>query len=345
MNLRSTSVRVLVAGSAAFALTLGLAQPALAEQASPAGAQLEALDRGLVAVSTGEGVFLSWRLLGTEAGPATETGVSGPSFAVFRDGERIATVDDSTNYADADGSAASVYTVAPAWNDVTGEQSAPVSVWGDGFYDLPLQKPADGVTPAGEAYTYSANDASVADVDGDGAYEFVVKWDPSNSKDVSQKGYTGTVYVDTYELDGTLLNRIDLGVNIRAGAHYTQFMVYDFDGDGRAETMLKTAPGTKSIRYNADGSVAGPASVPSRRQLRNTPSLVDTATRPRSRASSWAPAGEACSASAGCASPSVSAHAAEPATSARTEVLRRFIFESLSRGCGPRGDGPSSLST
>ena len=107
MNLRSTSVRVLVAGSAACALTLGLAQPALAEQASPAGAQLEALDRGLVAVSTGEGVFLSWRLLGTEAGPATETGVSGPSFAVFRDGERIATVDDSTNYADADGSAAS----------------------------------------------------------------------------------------------------------------------------------------------------------------------------------------------------------------------------------------------
>ncbi|MDR7190273.1 hypothetical protein J2Y46_003115 [Microbacterium sp. BE35] len=261
MNLRSTSVRALVAGSAACALTLGLAQPALAQQAPPAGAQLEALDRGLVAVSTGEGVFLSWRLLGTEAGPATETGVSGPSFAVFRDGERIATVEDSTNYADEGGSAASVYTVAPAWNDVTGEQSAPVSVWGDGFYDLPLQKPADGVTPAGEAFTYSANDASVADVDGDGAYEFVVKWDPSNSKDVSQKGYTGTVYVDTYELDGTLLNRIDLGVNIRAGAHYTQFMVYDFDGDGRAETMLKTAPGTKSIRYNADGSVASESFV------------------------------------------------------------------------------------
>jgi hypothetical protein len=178
MNLRRTSLRVLVAGSAACALTLGLAQPALAgvpaptvEPAStPTGAELESLDRGLVAVSTGEGVFLSWRLLGTEAGPATDTGVSGPSFAVFRDGERIATVDDSTNYADADGSAASVYTVAPAWHDVTGEQSAPVSVWGDGFYDLPLQKPADGVTPAGEAYTYSANDASLADVDCDGAY-------------------------------------------------------------------------------------------------------------------------------------------------------------------------------
>lgn len=249
-----------MAGTAACALTLGLAQPALAEEA-PSAPQLEALDRGLVAVSTGEGVFLSWRLLATEAGPATDTGVSGPSFAVFRDGERIATVDDSTNYSDPDGTADSEYTVAPAWHDITGDQSAPVSVWGDGFYDLPLQKPADGVTPAGEAYTYSANDASVADVDGDGALEFVVKWDPSNSKDVSQKGYTGPVYVDTYELDGTLLNRIDLGVNIRAGAHYTQFMVYDFDGDGRSETMLKTAPGTKSTQYNADGGVAAEANI------------------------------------------------------------------------------------
>ncbi|WP_203579201.1 rhamnogalacturonan lyase [Microbacterium hibisci] len=262
MSLGRTSVRALVAGTAACALTLGLAQPALADDATPAGAQLEALDRGLVAVSTAEGVFLSWRLLATEAGPATDTGVSGPSFAVFRDGERIATVDDSTNYADPAGSSASVYTVAPAWHDVTGEQSAPVSAWSAGYYDLPLQKPAGGKTPpgvihpGGEDYTYSANDASVADVDGDGALEFVVKWDPSNSKDVSQVGYTGPVYIDTYELDGTLLNRIDLGVNIRAGAHYTQFMVYDFDGDGRSETMLKTAPGTKSTQYNADGSVA-----------------------------------------------------------------------------------------
>ena len=65
-----------------------------------------------------------------------------------------------------------------------------------------------------------------------------------------------TVFIDTYELDGTLLYRIDLGVNIRAGAHYTQFLVYDFDGDGRAEMMLKTAPGTKITRYAADGTVA-----------------------------------------------------------------------------------------
>ena len=122
-----------------------------------------------------------------------------------------------------------------------------MTAWATPFHDLPLRKPADGVTPAGESYTYRANDVSVGDVDGDGQYEYVVKWDPSNAKDVSQVGYTGPVYLDTYRLDGTLLNRISLGVNIRAGAHYTQFLVYDFDGDGRSELMLKTAPGTKTI--------------------------------------------------------------------------------------------------
>src|SRR5689334_21602811 len=108
MNPRKTPVRLLVAGTAACALTLGLAQPALAgapEAPASTAPQLESHYRGLVAVATGEGVFLSWRLLGTEAGHATDTGVSGASFAVFRDGERIATVDDSTDYADADGTA------------------------------------------------------------------------------------------------------------------------------------------------------------------------------------------------------------------------------------------------
>jgi hypothetical protein len=136
------------------------------------------------------------------------------------------------------------------------DSSATATSWGGNFKDIPLKKPADGVTPAGQAYTYAANDASIGDVDGDGQYEFVVKWDPNNSKDVSQLGYTGNTYVDTYKADGTLLHRIDLGVNIRSGAHYTQFLVNDFDGDGRAEMMMKTAPGTKSTSFHADGSAA-----------------------------------------------------------------------------------------
>ena len=135
------------------------------------------------------------------------------------------------------------------------EPCEPVHVNPKPYMEIPMQIPEGGVTPAGEAYTYSANDMSVGDVDGDGEYEFFVKWDPSNAHDVSGKGYTGNCYIDCYKLSGQLLWRLDMGVNIRAGAHYTQFMVYDFDGDGRAEMSVKTAPGTCMTVYNEDGTV------------------------------------------------------------------------------------------
>jgi rhamnogalacturonan endolyase len=125
------------------------------------------------------------------------------------------------------------------------------------FLSIPLQIPPGASTPSGESYTYTANDLSVGDLDGDGEYEYVLKWDPTNAKDNSQSGYTGNVYLDAYELNGTRLWRIDLGRNIRAGAHYTQFMVYDFDGDGKAEVMCKTADGTRS----GTGQVIGNASA------------------------------------------------------------------------------------
>lgn len=249
------AVAALTAGALALGGVSAAAQPAHdGPHGRPTGVQLEHLDRGLAAASTDEGVFLSWRLLGDEVTGHTDTGMAGPDFAVFRDGKRVATVTDSTNYVDTEGTATSQYTVAPLTEDKhgrerVGERSTAVTPWADGHLDIPLNKPADGVTPAGESYTYTANDASVADLDGDGALEIVLKWDPSNAKDVSQKGYTGNAYLDAYELDGTQLWRIDLGVNIRAGAHYTQFPVYDFDGDGRAELMVKTAPGTKVTTY------------------------------------------------------------------------------------------------
>ena len=213
--------------------------------------QLEALDRGLVAVKTARGVFLSWRLMRSEVYAATRERLIGVSFTVCRNGFEIASVTGSTNFLDPDGQDDSVYTVAPE----NGEPCAPVSVWAKGYYDLPLRKPEGDVTPAGQAFEYTANDMSVGDVNGDGQLEFIVKWDPTNSQDVSIKGYTGRCLIDCYQLDGTLLWRLDMGPNIRAGAHYTQFMVYDFDGDGRAEMSVKTAPGTKMTRYNPDGTV------------------------------------------------------------------------------------------
>ncbi|MHA7967661.1 rhamnogalacturonan lyase family protein [Paenibacillus sp. CAU 1782] len=218
--------------------------------------QLESLDRGLVAAATSEGIFLSWRLLANEVKGYSDSGLRGTDFYVYRDGSRIATVTDSTNYLDKEGDTSSAYYVSALLGGVEQEQSGSVQPWAQPHYDLPLQRPAPGVTPAGESYEYHANDMSVGDVDGDGQYEYIVKWEPTNSKDVSQRGYTGNTYIDTYKLDGTLLYRIDLGVNIRSGAHYTQFLVYDFDGDGKAEMMFKTAPGTKIISY-ANGQPAG----------------------------------------------------------------------------------------
>ncbi|MFY7889471.1 MAG: rhamnogalacturonan lyase, partial [Spirosomataceae bacterium] len=122
------------------------------------------------------------------------------------------------------------------------------------YLSIPLQIPAAGEIH-GQAFTYTANDASVGDLDGDGTYEIILKWEPSNGKTPPQTGFTGNQLLDAYRLDGTLLWRIDLGVNIRSGAAYTQFLVYDFDGDGKAELMCKTGDGTK----DGQGKILGDA--------------------------------------------------------------------------------------
>ncbi len=216
---------------------------------------LEKLGRGLVAVSTSDGVFLSWRLLRSEVNGYTDAGLAGANFAVYKNGAATAVVTDRTSWRDEAGTAQDRYSVAAIYSGVEQPPCAEVTPWERNYIDLPLRRPADGVTPAGERFSYRANDMSVGDVDGDGEYEFFVKWDPTNSKDVSQRGYTGRCILDCYRLDGTLLWRLDMGQNIRAGAHYTQFMVYDFNGDGKAEMAVKTAPGTKMTRYAPDGTV------------------------------------------------------------------------------------------
>nr|WP_305792132.1 rhamnogalacturonan lyase [Micromonospora sp. KC721] len=213
--------------------------------------QMEDLDRGLVSVRSGNGNLVSWRLLGTET--------SGVSFNLYRGSTKVnsSPITGATNYLDNGAAAGSSYTVRAVVDGTEQAASAPALQFGNGYLDVPLQVPSGGTTPSGEAYTYVANDASVGDLDGDGDYEFVLKWDPSNAKDNSHDGYTGNVYIDAYTLTGTRLWRIDLGRNIRAGAHYTQFQVFDYDGDGRAEVAMKTADGTRS----GTGQVIGSASA------------------------------------------------------------------------------------
>lgn len=204
-----------------------------------AARQLENLDRGVVAVKVASGVFVSWRVLGTE------TAATG--FNLYRDGVKVnaSVITGATNYQDASGTTTSKYVVKTVIGGQEVASSPETLPWAGLTKRVPLDIPAGGTTPSGEAYTYSPNDGSAGDLDGDGKWDLVLKWDPSNSKDNSQSGYTGNVYLDGMTLEGKRLWRIDLGKNIRAGAHYTQFVVADFDGDGKAEVICKTAPGTK----------------------------------------------------------------------------------------------------
>lgn len=220
--------------------TLLVAGTALAAPATAQEAPYWETNRAAVAVPIEGGVYLGWRMFRSETQGASDTGLTGPSYTILRDGEEVATVTDSTNWLDPDGTPDASYEIRPE-----GGEAQAARMLDEGYLEIPLDRPEAGTTPAGEDYVFHANDGSVGDLDGDGELEVVLKWDPSNSKDVSQKGYTGPVLLDAYELDGTRLWRIDLGPNIRAGAHYTQFLVADFDGNGAAEVMVKTAPGTR----------------------------------------------------------------------------------------------------
>nr|WP_308287794.1 rhamnogalacturonan lyase [Arthrobacter sp. MAHUQ-56] len=210
--------------------------------------QVENLDRAPVAVLTDQGVNLGWRMLGLDRDSV--------GFHVIRDGVQITDepIRNTTTYVDPAGTADSKYVIKTVGNGNGQDKlTAEFSPLAQNYLPIKLDKPADGVTPAGQAYSYTANDSSVADLDGDGTYEIIQLWNPTNAQDNSKSGYTGNVYVDAYKVDGTKLWRIDLGRNIRAGAHYTQMLAYDFDGDGKAEVAFKTADGTT----DAAGTVIG----------------------------------------------------------------------------------------
>lgn len=214
--------------------------------------QMEQLGRGAVAVRTSDdSVAVQWRLLRSDL-PET-------AFHLYRNGQRITPrpLAGATFFRDAlpaaQGATYEVRPVVDGHELPEGRDTCLLPAHAPkGYIEIPLDRPADGTTPDGQPYSYSPNDATLADTDGDGDLEIILKWDPSNSKDNSQNGYTGNVYIDCYELlpdpqqpSPRRKWRIDLGRNIRAGAHYTQLMAYDFDGDGAAELAVKTANGTR----------------------------------------------------------------------------------------------------
>ncbi|MFK7833898.1 MAG: T9SS type A sorting domain-containing protein [Winogradskyella sp.] len=214
--------------------------------------QMENLNRGVLAVRTDpNNVLVSWRIFGTEFSEDI-------SYNVYR-GSTLVNATPITGASNLIDTIATdeTYSVAAIINGTEQALSEPAEVWTTFFKSIPISAPAGGTTPDNLNYSYSANDASVGDLDGDGDYEIVLKWTPSNSKDNAHDGYTGNTILQGLEMDGTLLWTIDLGKNIRSGAHYTQFMVYDLDGDGKAEIACKTADGT----MDSTGTILGDANA------------------------------------------------------------------------------------
>ena len=215
----------------------------------------EKLDRGVVAIRQADGrAFISWRTLMTDPKSA--------AFDVYRNGQKLnqaPLTKGGTWFIDDNPTDGAVYEVRCEMEEGRGKKEdishltssishQPSAIFplpsAIGYLPIPLQKPDE---------MHTANDASVADVDGDGQYEIILKWDPWNAHDNSHDGITGPTLLDCYRLNGERLWRIDLGQNIRSGAHYTPFIVYDLDGDGKAELMVKTADGTR----DAKGTVIG----------------------------------------------------------------------------------------
>jgi len=221
----------------------------------------ERLDRGVVAFRTsGDSVCIQWRYLPTDPQDIT--------FDVLRDGKVIGhtSATAATFFMDANPAAsATVYEVKPSRStslnlpSSTGTWTLPANA-PIGYLDIPLTPPvaaSEGSAAAPEGsrrgVSYNANDATMADLDGDGQMEIILKWDPSNSRDNSQSGITSPTILEALRLDGTSMWRVNLGPNIRSGAHYTPFIVADLDGDGCAELLVRTSDGT----IDGTGAVLG----------------------------------------------------------------------------------------
>lgn len=207
----------------------------------------EKLNRHVMAVpqtSTGTNYLVSWRMLDTDDDYTT--------FDVIKNCTVVASdINNSTNWLDKQGSKTAKYQIVTKRNGEAVSTTEPITPWQGVYNTLKLDRPAD-VLFHGNTSNYTPNDCSVADVDNDGNLELLVKWEPSNPADNSQGGFTGPTFFDCYKIienggkmTAQKLWRIDMGHNIRSGPHYVPFLFYDFDGDGRAEFVVKTGPGTK----------------------------------------------------------------------------------------------------
>ena len=195
------------------------------------------LNRGLMAVKVSNGVLVSWRYRTTDK-------AANIRFRLYRNNKLIGTnpITERTNFLDSSGSTNSTYRleVLNAEGEVIETQET--KPWGNQTKYITLQGGAP-TDPTSAGATYTPNDASFCDMDGDGEYDIILKWAPSNEKDAASSGVTSPAFYACYKQDGTRLWMLHTGHNMFNSAHTTHFIAWDMDGDGYGEFMVKTAPG------------------------------------------------------------------------------------------------------
>ena len=213
-------------------------------QAQPnysADRQQDTLSRGLTAFTTADNTtFVSWRHFTSDLSTAVER-----PYRLYRNGELIVETARTSHTLPIKGSPDDTYRLELVGSNGTAIETTPDVKPYDQVMRIPLTKPAGSKEVENNNDNYTPNDIAIGDVDGDGEYELFVKWDPADSQDSGKNGTSSNHIIDCYKMDGTRLWSINMGPNVRAGAHNTQFLVYDFDGDGRAEMICKTAAATR----------------------------------------------------------------------------------------------------
>ena len=202
----------------------------------------ESFERSLIALRTGEtSVYLGWRLLADD--PA------GRVFNVYRStagGDAVklneAPMADGTNFVDTTARLDQSNTwwitavalprgAAPVEGDIVARVSLPAGAPVQPYFRVKLQ---DATT--------TFQKIAFADLNGDGKLDYIIK-QPNAGLDPGTPAFSPDTYkIEAYLHDGTFLWRKDLGWNMNLGIWWTPFIVWDFDGDGKAEVALKTAP-------------------------------------------------------------------------------------------------------
>lgn len=221
--------------------------------------QAEDLKRGLAAVPAKDGgILVSWRYLGTDK--------SSYYAHISRNDEYIATVSDTTNYVDKYGKGGDKYRVEiydsdindhdsrdPALIDAKPVDTAECTAWDKEYMSIPVKQYDKG--------SYIVDDASVGDLDGDGEYEIIVRRTPSDYFNQLQVDEESKKVIDmreayplieAYEMDGTHMWTLDIGKN-EANEIDVNFLVYDFDGDGKAEVAMRSYDGMTDGKGNKIG--------------------------------------------------------------------------------------------